>query len=89
MKKIVTFAGLLCVSASMYAQSIKISGVVSDDMGPAAGATVMVKGAKTGTITDLDGRYTINAEKATSSYSHTLARKPWRKRLTATSSTFY
>ena len=63
MKKIVTFAGLLCVSASMYAQSIKISGVVSDDMGPAAGATVMVKGAKTGTITDLDGRYTINAEK--------------------------
>ena len=63
MKKIFTFAGLLCVSVSMYAQSVKISGVVSDDMGPAAGATVKVKGAKTGTITDLDGRYTINADK--------------------------
>lgn len=63
MKKIFTFAGLLCVSASMYAQSIKITGVVSDEMGPAAGATVMVKGTKTGTVTDLDGRYTITAEK--------------------------
>ena len=63
MKKLFTFASVLCVSVSMYAQSIKISGVVSDEMGPAVGATVMVKGTKTGTVTDLDGRYTINAEK--------------------------
>lgn len=63
MKKFFTFASLLCVSMTVCAQSVKISGVVSDDMGPAAGATVMVKGSQTGTVTDMDGRYTINAEK--------------------------
>ena len=63
MKKFFTFASLLCVSITVCAQSVKISGVVSDDMGPAAGATVMVKGSQTGTVTDMDGRYTINAEK--------------------------
>lgn len=63
MKKICTFAGLLCVSVSMYAQSIKISGVVTDDMGPVMGASVMVKGTKTGTVTDANGRYTLSADK--------------------------
>ena len=63
MKKICTFAGLLCVSISMYAQSIKISGTVTDEMGPVMGASVMVKGTKTGTVTDINGRYTINADK--------------------------
>lgn len=63
MKKICTFAGLLCVSVSMYAQSIKISGVVTDEMGPVMGASVMVKGTKTGTVTDVNGRYTLSADK--------------------------
>lgn len=63
MKKICTFAGLLCVSISMYAQSIKISGTVTDEMGPVMGASVMVKGTKTGTVTDINGRYTISADK--------------------------
>ena len=38
----------------------KVSGVVSDELGPITGATVMVKGSKTGVITDLDGRFTLN-----------------------------
>lgn len=63
MKKICTFAGLLCVSVSMYAQSIKISGVVTDEMGPVMGASVMVKGTKTGTVTDVNGRYTLSADR--------------------------
>ncbi len=63
MKKICTFAGMLCVSISMYAQSIKISGTVTDEMGPVVGASVMVKGTKTGTVTDMNGRYTLNADK--------------------------
>ena len=63
MKKICTFAGLLCVSVSMYAQSVKISGTVTDEMGPVVGASVMVKGTKTGTVTDMNGRYTISADK--------------------------
>ena len=63
MKKICTFAGLLCVSVSMYAQSVKISGTVTDEMGPVVGASVMVKGTKTGTVTDMNGRYTISADR--------------------------
>ncbi|WP_108821377.1 SusC/RagA family TonB-linked outer membrane protein [Dysgonomonas sp. Marseille-P4361] len=39
-----------------------IKGTVVDDQGePIIGATVMVKGTKTGTITDIDGNYTIAA----------------------------
>ena len=63
MKKIFIFAGMLCASVSMYAQSVKISGTVTDEMGPVMGASVMVKGTKTGTVTDINGRYTINADK--------------------------
>lgn len=63
MKKIYTFAAMLCVSTSMYAQSMKISGVVTDEMGPVIGATVLVKGTTTGVVTDADGHYTINANK--------------------------
>lgn len=63
MKKIYTFAAMLCASASMYAQSMKISGVVTDEMGPVIGATVLVKGTTTGVVTDADGHYTINANK--------------------------
>ena len=42
----------------------KISGVIVDQNGePLIGATVMVKGAKEGAMTDIDGRFTINAAK--------------------------
>lgn len=36
-----------------------IKGVVSDTMGPVAGANVSVKGTTLGTITDVDGNYTL------------------------------
>lgn len=36
-----------------------ITGVVSDDLGPIAGANVVVKGTTRGTTTDFDGRYAI------------------------------
>ena len=42
MKKIFIFAGMMCASVSMYAQSVKISGTVTDEMGPVMGASVMV-----------------------------------------------
>lgn len=39
-----------------------ITGIVSDDLGPLAGASIIVKGTKTGTSTDFDGKYSIKAK---------------------------
>jgi len=45
----------------------QITGTVIDDNGdPLPGATVTVAGTTTGTVTDLDGNYTINAENGSS-----------------------
>lgn len=63
MKKVAMLAGMLCVSASIMAQTIKVTGNVSDKMGPVAGATVTVKGTNETAVTDIDGNYTINASK--------------------------
>ncbi|MCB0633020.1 MAG: TonB-dependent receptor [Saprospiraceae bacterium] len=43
--------------------SAQVSGLVSDEGNgdPLIGATVLVKGTSTGTVTDFDGKYTINA----------------------------
>lgn len=41
----------------------KISGLVTDDMGnPMPGVTVQIKGKTTGVITDIDGRFSLEAE---------------------------
>ena len=37
-----------------------VKGQVIDDVGPVIGASVMVKGTKTGVITDMDGNFTLN-----------------------------
>ncbi|MDE5658850.1 MAG: carboxypeptidase-like regulatory domain-containing protein, partial [Muribaculaceae bacterium] len=48
----------------MSAQQISITGTVSDASGePLLGVSVTVPGTKTGTTTDFDGVYTINADK--------------------------
>lgn len=54
---------VLFISASVNAQ-IVIHGTVTDNEGPLIGATVAVKGAEgtTGTITDMDGKYTIEVK---------------------------
>lgn len=39
-----------------------ISGVVSDDLGPVSDISIIVKGTNNGTVTDFDGKYSINAE---------------------------
>lgn len=49
----------LCIQFA-YAQTINVSGVVADDTGfTVPGATVRVKNSTVGTVTDLDGNYTI------------------------------
>ena len=45
-----------------FAQQKTVTGVVSDAMGPLAGANVVVKGTTNGTTTDFDGNYTIQAK---------------------------
>ncbi|MCQ2235390.1 MAG: SusC/RagA family TonB-linked outer membrane protein [Bacteroidales bacterium] len=53
---------MACVSTLSWAQS-QVSGVVTDGSTnePIPGVNVLVKGTTTGTITDIDGKYTISA----------------------------
>lgn len=47
----------------MFAQKAGISGVVLDETGePYIGATVMVRGTTVATITDLDGKFSIDLD---------------------------
>ncbi len=56
---ILLFCFVMAISPA-YAQNTTVKGVVRDAMGPTAGATVVQKGTNNGTITDLDGNFTIN-----------------------------
>ncbi|MFZ4456540.1 MAG: SusC/RagA family TonB-linked outer membrane protein [Bacteroidales bacterium] len=53
----------LFLSAGVSAQELKVSGLVisSDDKQPLIGVTVMVKGTKKGSVTDIDGKFSISA----------------------------
>ena len=44
-----------------FAQEKTVTGTVSDASGPLPGVTVIIKGTKTGTQTDFDGKYSIKA----------------------------
>ncbi len=53
---------IVLVTQIAFAQERVVSGVVSDNAGlPLPGVSVLVKGAKTGTQTDFDGKYSIKA----------------------------
>lgn len=67
MKKIsILFLILLCNCTFLYAQQFSITGVVTDKKlnEPIIGASVVVKGTTNGTVTDLDGKFTIQASKS-------------------------
>lgn len=57
--------GILTVSSNSFAQSgskIDVKGIVKDVQGePVIGATIVVKGTTTGTVTDIDGSFQISA----------------------------
>jgi TonB-linked SusC/RagA family outer membrane protein len=56
---------MLLIALSMqlsFAQEKTVTGVVSDSSGPLPGANVVVQGSKTGTQTDVDGKYSIKAK---------------------------
>src|SRR6478609_8604149 len=53
---------LVLIAQLTFAQERTVSGTVTDNAGmPLPGVSVLVKGTKTGTQTDFDGKYSINA----------------------------
>ncbi len=52
----------LCLGSIFYAQTTTVSGVITDATGPVPGASVLVKGTSTGTVTDFEGNFEISAE---------------------------
>ena len=63
LRKAVLVSALIAVCLTAPAQSHTVSGVVSDQYGPVAGASVLIQGTQTGVSTDLDGKYMISATK--------------------------
>lgn len=53
---------VICSSFSLYAQNITVSGTVTDNMfkEPLIGVTIVIEGTSDGTVTDIDGNYTLN-----------------------------
>ena len=60
---------LICVLLSFSAiaqKRLTVTGVVSDENGaPLTGAGVMIEGTLKGTVTDIDGKYSIEAATGT------------------------
>ncbi len=57
------FACLVCSFTTEQQQSREVTGTVVDATGEAViGASVMVKGTSSGTITDIDGNFSVNAD---------------------------
>lgn len=63
MKKAVLALLILVSSFAVYAQGLQVKGVVTsaDDGQPIPGVSVVVKGTTNGIVTDIDGKYSLNA----------------------------
>jgi iron complex outermembrane recepter protein len=78
--KLLFTLSLILVAMSAFAQR-SISGVITSDIGePLTGAAVIVKGTTLGTVTDLDGKFTLNnvpaeAQKVVISYTGYIAQE--------------
>ena len=60
-RSIMTLVCLLLTSTSVFAQTKTVTGTVTDAANePLIGASVLVQGTSTGTITDMDGKYSIS-----------------------------
>ncbi len=52
---------LLCFANLSFGQSVTVNGTVMDENeNPLPGASILVKGSSSGTVTDMDGQYSIN-----------------------------
>ena len=63
MAMLLTFLNFITLSSfnSITNTKVTITGVVSDELGPIAGANIQIQGNKTKTNTDFDGKYKIEA----------------------------
>lgn len=60
-RRVLSILALLLITGTIWAQNIKVTGVVVDDKGqPVIGASVLIQGTKTGEAADLDGKFTLN-----------------------------
>lgn len=66
-KMLLLFVGIACFG-SVHAQQLTVTGVITDakDGSPLPGVTIILKGSSTGTVTDIDGKYSIKASKGQS-----------------------
>ena len=62
-KRLMTFIACLFLSLGMALAQTQVSGTVtsSDDGSPVVGASIKVAGTNTGTVTDIDGNFSLNA----------------------------
>ena len=63
MKRLLLFLFCSFFGTSLFAQEISVSGKISskEDGQPLPGVSVVIQGTTTGTITDFDGLYSLNA----------------------------
>lgn len=59
LSKLMATVAMLAASVTVLAQSRSVGGTVKDANGPMPGVSVIVQGTTNGTITDIDGRYSI------------------------------
>ena len=48
------------IVASPQQSTVTVTGIIEDQIGPVIGASVVEKGTTNGTITDMDGKFTLN-----------------------------
>ena len=61
-KQLIILIGLICISFAAFAQGTRISGKVLDTNNEAViGASIIVKGTSVGTVTNIDGNFTLTA----------------------------
>ena len=59
-KTLLTFVLMLCTTAAVFAQTVTVTGTVTDNRNePLIGVNVQVRGTTTGAVTDIDGRYSL------------------------------
>lgn len=82
-KRFYLFFILCLINLSGFAQEIKVTGVVTEASSnePLPGVTVQVKGTTNGTITNIDGQYTIEAKKNTILVFSTIGMKTIEKQV--------
>lgn len=58
-KVLLTLVLMICMAPTVFAQTVTVTGTVSDRHEPLIGVNVRVKDTTTGVITDIDGKYTL------------------------------